>query len=208
MPPRFPFSIYFFALSQAPPAFAINKAMRTQESSPPASIPPKASAPSVNPTNGGAPTAITPGKSIFFRAAVVAISTHFSVSGSAVPSNKPGISLNCLLISLIISKAASPTAVIVIEATKKGMAPPINIPTKTIGSDSSRTKSSPLFAETLSTKAAMIANAARAAAPIAKPLPMAAVVFPCSSSSSVISLVSGGIPAISAMPPALSATGP
>ena len=54
----------------------------------------------------------------------------------------------------------------------------------------------------------MIASAANAAAPIAKPLPIAAVVLPCSSSSSVITLVSEGIPAISAIPPALSATGP
>ena len=57
------------------------------------------------------------------------------MSGSPVPSNIPGISLNCLLISLIISNAASPTAVIVIEETKNGIEPPINIPTKTIGSD-------------------------------------------------------------------------
>ena len=54
----------------------------------------------------------------------------------------------------------------------------------------------------------MIANAAKAAAPIAKPFPIAAVVFPNSSSESVISQTSLPIPAISAIPPALSATGP
>ena len=54
----------------------------------------------------------------------------------------------------------------------------------------------------------MIANAASAAAPIANPLPIAAVVFPNSSKESVISLTSSPIPAISAIPPALSATGP
>ena len=113
----------------------MNNAISTQTSRPPASIPPKASAPIPSPTKGGAETAMTPGKSIFLSAAAVAISTHFAVSGSALPSKSPGISLNCLLISLIISKAASPTAVIVIEAIKKGIAPPINTPISTVGSD-------------------------------------------------------------------------
>ena len=74
-------------------------------------------------------------------AAEVAMSTHFAVSGSAFPSSNPGISLNCLLISLIISKAASPTAVIVIEEIKKGIEIPINIPTKTRGSERSSSNS-------------------------------------------------------------------
>ena len=52
------------------------------------------------------------------------------------------------------------------------------------------------------------ANAASAAAPIAKPFPIAAVVFPTSSSESVIWRVSFQSFAISAIPPALSATGP
>ena len=59
------------------------------------------------------------------------MSTHLAVSGSAFPSKSPGISLNCLLISLIISNAASPTAVIVIDEIKNGIEIPINIPTKT-----------------------------------------------------------------------------
>ena len=53
-----------------------------------------------------------------------------------------------------------------------------------------------------------MASAASAAAPIAKPLPIAAVVLPTSSSESVILRVSSPRPAISAIPPALSATGP
>ena len=59
------------------------------------------------------------------------MSIHLAVSGSAVPSSSPLISLNCLLTSSIISKAASPTAVIVREAIKKGIVPPINNPIKT-----------------------------------------------------------------------------
>ena len=43
---------------------------------------------------------------------------------------------------------------------------------------------------------------------IANPLPVAAVVFPRESRASVLSLTSGSKPACSAIPPALSATGP
>ena len=41
-PPKLPSSTYFFALSQAPPAFAIISARDTHPNSPPASMPPKA----------------------------------------------------------------------------------------------------------------------------------------------------------------------
>ena len=121
-----------------------------------------------------------PGAIIFLKAALVAISTHLAVSGLALPSNKPGISLNCLLISLIISKAASPTAVIVIELTKNGKIPPKNIPHKTNGSLIAKTKLSSEI-DIFSIYALIRANAANAAALIAKPFPIAAVVFPTSS---------------------------
>ena len=65
-----------------------------------------------------------------------------------------------------------------------------------------------MFALTTSEYAEIIANAANAAAPIAKPFPIAAVVLPSSSNESVMSLTSLPIPDISAIPPALSATGP
>ena len=52
------------------------------------------------------------------------------------------------------------------------------------------------------------ARAVRAAEPMAKPLPMAAVVLPTASRESVISLTSSGSSLISAIPPALSAIGP
>ena len=171
-------------------------------------MPPNAIAPKPKPTTAGIATAITPGNIIFFKAALVAISTHFSESGSALPSIKPGISLNCLRISLIISNAASPTAVIVIEEIKKGIQIPINIPTSTIGWPKDKVKASPKFRLTTAEKAEIMASAAKAAAPIANPFPIAAVVFPSSSKESVISLTSSPIPAISAIPPALSATGP
>ena len=52
------------------------------------------------------------------------------------------------------------------------------------------------------------ANAVKAAEPMAKPLAMAAVVLPTASSLSVVLRTSGPSSAISAIPPALSATGP
>ena len=208
LPPRLPFSTYFLALSQAPPALAMVRASRTHAINPPPRVPPRASAPKVKPTNGGTATAITPGKSIRFNAAAVAMSTHLALSGSAVPSIRPGISRNCLLISSIISMAASPTAVIVILAIKNGTKPPINRPMRTFGSPMCRTKSPPLSKVSTSTNAAMIASAASAAAPMANPLPIAAVVLPSSSRESVMALVSSPKPPISAIPPALSATGP
>ena len=51
-------------------------------------------------------------------------------------------------------------------------------------------------------------RAVKAADPIANPLPTAAVEFPTASSLSVVSLTSWGNSDISAIPPALSATGP
>ena len=197
----------FLALSQAPPALAIISAIKTQPSRPPASMPPREVAPKPKPTTTGASTAMAPGTTIRLSAAVVAISTQRAVSGSAFPSNRPGISRNWRRISLIMSNAASPTAVMVIDAIKNGIVPPMNMPISTSGSDSCRSKSG-LLMVTVSTKAAMMASAASAAAPMAKPLPIAAVVLPTSSKPSVISRVSAPMPAISAIPPALSATGP
>ena len=84
-----------------------------------------------------------------------------------------------------MSKAASPTAVMVIELTRYGKIAPRNIPLKTNGSFIFNMKSS-LPRETFWIYALINANAASAAAPIAKPFPIAAVVLPTSSSESVI----------------------
>ena len=59
-----------------------------------------------------------------------------------------------------------------------------------------------------SPKAVNRARAVKAAEPIANPLAIAAVVLPTASSLSVVIRTSGSRPAISAIPPALSATGP
>ena len=61
---------------------------------------------------------------------------------------------------------------------------------------------------TLSVYDTIRASAVKAAEPIAKPFPVAAVVFPSESSASVRLRTSLSRPDISAIPPALSATGP
>ena len=94
------------------------------------------------------------------------------------------------------------------DAMRNGVMPPMNRPIRTSGLPRCSEKSPPRLYATVSTKAAMMARAASAAAPMANPLPIAAVVLPSSSRESVMARVSSPSPAISAMPPALSATGP
>ena len=102
-----------------------------------------------------------------------------------------------------MSPAAFPTDVMVIAATTNGSPPPMRRPMTTIGAVKSR-----LTPPTEVVYAAKSASAVKAADPIANPLPTAAVVFPIESSSSVMARTSSPSPLISAIPPALSATGP
>ena len=76
LPPSFRPSMYFLALSQAPPLLAIKIAIITPLTSAPASRPPRLSTPSRKPTSKGATTAIMPGRIISFNAAVVEMDTH------------------------------------------------------------------------------------------------------------------------------------
>lgn len=120
LPHRFHASMYFLALSQAHPLLAIDIASITHDTSAHANSHHKACIPNSNPTTIGAAIAITPGAIISFKAHAVAMSTHFLLSALALPVIKPLISLNCLLTSSIIWKAALHTAFIVIEQNKKG----------------------------------------------------------------------------------------
>ena len=90
-----PASIYFFALSHAPPELAINIASKNPVTKAPAKKPPRASL-FQKPIIKGETIARPPGRSISFKAAEVAISTHSSYSGvtPSFPSRNPGISLN------------------------------------------------------------------------------------------------------------------
>jgi len=171
----------------------------------PSKAPPKASRPSKKATKSGAATAMTPGAIISFSAAVVAMDTQVFGSGLTPgrPSSRPGISRNWRRTSSTMKKAARPTEVMVRAAASMGTQPPTNTPTTTTGSVRLM-----LVRPAACTKATNRASAVNAAEPMAKPLPMAAVVLPRASSESVILRVSGPRPPISDMPPALSAMGP
>ena len=77
-PPKFPSSMYFLALSIAPPAFAMNTASKNPVTTAPASNPPRASGPRRKPTTTGTITANAPGSIISLSAASVEIAIHFS----------------------------------------------------------------------------------------------------------------------------------
>ena len=111
--------------------------------------------------------------------------------------------MNCLLTSSIIDIAALPTAFIERAEKTKGNIPPIRRPAMISGLDTSIVSTPAVFI-----KAAKRAKAVKAAEAIAKPFPIAAVVFPTASSLSVLSLTSAGSSDISAIPPALSEIGP
>ena len=185
----------------------MNSAMRTPVAVAPASVPPSAALPSSTPMMTGLDTATTPGMTISRRAALVEMSTQVALSGSTPsrPSRRPSISRNWRRISTIIASAARPTDFIVIAATTNGREAPIRRPMTTMGSVRLRSAAS---RSALVLNAAKRASAVRAALPIANPLPIAAVVFPIESSPSVMSRTSFPRPDISAIPPALSATGP
>ena len=84
---------------------------------------------------------------------------------------------------------------------------PKSTPASTMGSPTSKVRWRPsTWMESL--KAESSESAVRTAEPMAKPLPVAAVVLPRASSESVMARTSLPRKAISARPPALSATGP
>ena len=115
----------------------------------------------------------------------------------------PASDLNCLLTSSIIWFAALPTEFIVKAENMNGSIAPMNSPMITIGL-SSEIADRPVTAEYDANRA----RAVSAAEPIANPLPIAAVVFPTASSLSVMLRTPSGSSDISAIPPALSDTGP
>ena len=88
---------------------------------------------------------------------------------------------------------------------RKGSIPPRNKPTTTLAS---KMLIPPLVIFVVSAKEANSASAVKAAEPMAKPLPTAAVVLPTLSSLSVILRTEPSSSLISAIPPALSAIGP
>src|SRR5690606_17609086 len=75
LPPWLPSSMYFLALSQAPPPFDIDRAIIRPEAITPISRPPSASGPQRKPTTAGQAHAMTPDSAISRSAARVTMST-------------------------------------------------------------------------------------------------------------------------------------
>src|SRR5579863_462443 len=71
LPPIFPASIYFLALSHAPPLFAINSASKTPTTVEPTNTQPRTCKPSVYLTITGTEIVITPGRTISCNDALV-----------------------------------------------------------------------------------------------------------------------------------------
>ena len=101
--------------------------------------------------------------------------------------------------------AALPTEDIVKAENINGSMPPMNKPATT---GASRMLIPSFVMPAVSANETNNDNAVRAAEPMAKPLPIAAVVLPTASNLSVISLTLSSSSDISAIPPALSAIGP
>mmetsp|Transcript_957 Transcript_957/g.3021 ORF Transcript_957/g.3021 Transcript_957/m.3021 type:complete len:255 (+) Transcript_957:490-1254(+) len=203
-----PFSTYFFALSHAPPVFDCEMASCTPETSAPTRRPETACTPRSAPTRIGERITSMPGGTISLSDASVEILMHLAWSGGpwpGVPSSRPGISANWRATSLTMAIAAVPTLFIVIAVNQYGIIAPMKSMQKVIGlSTLTPDASMPMRV----TKPPKSASETSAAEPIAKPLPIAAVVLPAASSASVLSRTCAGNSAISAMPPALSQTGP
>ena len=105
--------------------------------------------------------------------------------------------------------AARPTARMVTDEKSIGSIAPTNIPISVCILSRLRLNSkSRICSAIVSRNAEISVTAVSAAEPIAKPFPVAAVVFPRLSSASVRSRTISSCPDITAIPPALSATGP
>ena len=201
-----PSSNIFLALSQAPPAFDWKMAINTPETVTPANKPPKASAPKTKPIITGETTANTPGITISRKAAAVEISTHLPYSATpsaswkilwssalqsfisvspflritAKAAFKGGMSANWRRTSVIMAIAARPTAPMAMAENTNGNIAPTNKQAITVAFDKSMVE---ICAEVI--KAPNNASAVKAADAMAKPLPIAAVVFPTASNLSV-----------------------
>mmetsp|Transcript_23860 Transcript_23860/g.49655 ORF Transcript_23860/g.49655 Transcript_23860/m.49655 type:complete len:274 (+) Transcript_23860:277-1098(+) len=204
LPPQAPsISMYFLELSQAPPALLIMMAIIMPEAIAPPSMPTRHLGPTRKPMTRGERTAQRPGRIISSTELWVEMATHLSESASALPSMRPGISANWRRTSMMMAPAAFWTESMVRAAKRKGSMAPKRAPERTMGSEMSAAETP---ADSL--KAESREREVRTADPMANPFPVAAVVFPRASRASVVSRTRSSRSAISAMPPALSATGP
>src|SRR5262245_59012778 len=137
LPPWWPSSMYFLALSQAPPPVVIEIATNRPVTIVPMSTPPSACVPRSSPIRIGISTGSRLGMIISLIAARVSMSTAVPYSGFALPSMIPLISLNCRRTSITTAPAARPTASIAIAPNRYGTMPPMNRPTITMWFDRS-----------------------------------------------------------------------
>ena len=128
-------------------------------------------------------------------------------SGRAVPSMIPGISANCRRTSVTTWPPTLPTASIARDANRNGIRPPMKSPATTHASLRLNDSVRPWFDSSVVYESNST-SAANAAEPIAYPFVTALVVLPTASSGSVIARTDSSRSAISAIPPALSVTGP
>ena len=207
--------MYFLALSHEPPALFSMMARTKPVARAPRRNPARAYLPRTTPTSTGATMVIIEGASICFSAADVAISTHLPYSGFAVPSIRPFISRHCRRTSSTMSSVVTPTDFIAMAQNRGGIMAPSSRPTMTGALSRLRPGAAVSWPEeemvticVAMAKERVSPREFSAAAPMANPLPVAAVVLPRESRASVLSRTSGDKPAWVVMPPALSATGP
>mmetsp|Transcript_33343 Transcript_33343/g.43916 ORF Transcript_33343/g.43916 Transcript_33343/m.43916 type:complete len:228 (-) Transcript_33343:31-714(-) len=212
------FSTYFLLLSHAPPALAIVSASMKPAVREPPRRPARPRVPMRKPMAGGVKTARVPGRSISWMAAREAMETQRAASGKVVflpsprstswrraPRRRDGAAENWKRTSVMMARADLSTESIVRAAKTKGSMAPMRRPASTTGSLRSM---GVLARPDCSMYATRRPTEVRTAEPMAKPLPVAAVVLPRESRRSVRSRMEESSSAISAMPPALSATGP
>mmetsp|Transcript_87596 Transcript_87596/g.138322 ORF Transcript_87596/g.138322 Transcript_87596/m.138322 type:complete len:328 (-) Transcript_87596:422-1405(-) len=220
-PPLLPASMYFFALSQAPPPLFKNKAINMaviEETTryDVMALAPRRSSPvdspmawNILPTRTGAASTRKPGLIICLIAASDTMPTQTPYNGCLSPVAMPGTSLNCRRTSNTTFCAVSPTASIAMPAKRNTVAPPMMPPTKVSGATISTTIFLPLPSSMISMKALNKRKHASPAEPTAYPLVKALVVLPAASNRSIVSLAEAGHSGlISTMPAALSAIGP
>ena len=133
------------------------------------------------------------------------------INAITAPKNRPQMSFGFIMLKSYAARKSEMWAVVTLMAPsicsaawplKKEIFPTVYKPSAL--SEASR----PIQIRISSMYAARSAKAVRAAEPIANPLPVAAVVLPSASRASVLLRTSSPRPAISALPPALSAIGP
>src|SRR6266853_4541600 len=141
LPPRFPSSMNFFALSHAAPPEVMEIAINNPVTIVPTSRPPSTTAPSglttataMTATNGN-----NAGTIISRNAAFVTMSTHVPYSGLSWPVKIPGFACNCRRTSRTTEPAALPTASMLNAVKTNGSNPPMKSPMITFGSVSENT---------------------------------------------------------------------